>query len=42
MHMQCGVMFTAQTHLSKGNFPFNLENTLSKTTLNNALQNSLT
>ena len=43
LHMlKCGVMFTGQTHLSKGNFPFNLENTLSKTTLNNALQNSLT
>ena len=43
LHMlKCGVMFTGQTHLSKGNFPFNLENTLSMATLNNALQNSLT
>ena len=43
LHMlKCGVMFTGQTHLIKGNFPFNLENTLSMATLNNALQNSLT
>ena len=27
LHMlKCGVMFTGQTHLSKGNFPFNLKN----------------
>ena len=26
---KCGVMFTGQTRLSKGNFPFNLGNTLS-------------
>ena len=25
----CGVMFTGQTHLNKGNFPYNLDNTLS-------------
>ena len=26
---KCGVMFTSQTRLNKGNFPFNLDNTLS-------------
>ena len=26
---KCGVIFTGQTRLSKGNFPFNLDNTLS-------------
>ena len=26
---KCGVMFMGQTHISKGNFPFNLDNTLS-------------
>ena len=26
---KCGVMFTGQTRLSKGNFPFNLDNILS-------------
>ena len=25
----CGVMFTGQTHLNKGHFPYNLDNTLS-------------
>ena len=25
----CGVMFTGQTHLNKGNFPYYLSNTLS-------------
>ena len=38
LHMlKCGVMFTGQTHLSKGNFPFNLKNTLSMATLNHVL-----
>ena len=26
---KCGVVFTGQTHISKGNFPFNLDKTLS-------------
>ena len=26
----CGVMFTGQTHLNKGNFPYNLDNTQTK------------
>ena len=34
--------FTDLTHLSKGNFPFNLDNTLSMATHSDALQNSLT
>ena len=26
---KCGVMFTGQTHPGRGNFPFNLDDTLS-------------
>ena len=33
--------FIGQTQLSKENFPFNLDETLSMATLNNALKNSL-
>ena len=39
---KCGVMLTGQIHLSKGNFPFIVENTFSMAIQNNALQNSLT